>query len=245
VPAAAFGAAGAQHLQETGRHLGRGADGLWQLAKAERDADARNRKVSPNAPPPAPDRSALEQEERAIANGTRVEQLLNGFIAGKNQALHSADDAFYRRRGGDAIAAAPGIEQRLRALREAALEQATDDQRFVLAQRLDAQMRDAGEGIGRHIAAQSVEWQRDTANARQALIRTAFELEPDDDEKLLDLAEAYASGARELARIDGLPDATATVADAPIRGAAAFGQGFRSRLKPRGSRRPPRARRRS
>jgi hypothetical protein len=34
--AAAFGSAGAQHLQESGRHLGRAADGLWQLAKAER-----------------------------------------------------------------------------------------------------------------------------------------------------------------------------------------------------------------
>lgn len=65
---------------------------------------------------------------------------------------------------------------------------------------------DAGEGIRRHVAAQSLEWQRDTANARLALIRNTFELEPDDDDKLIDLGEAYASAAIELARINGDPD---------------------------------------
>jgi hypothetical protein len=47
-----------------------------------------------------------------------------------------------------------------------------------------------------------------------ALIRT-FELEADDDEKLIGLAEAYATAARELARIDGGSDGgTAIVAEA-------------------------------
>jgi hypothetical protein len=60
-PAGAFGATGAQHLQESGRHLERAADGVWKLATAEGAA-----------------------EERAIANETRVEQLLNGFIAARH-----------------------------------------------------------------------------------------------------------------------------------------------------------------
>jgi hypothetical protein len=130
--------------------------------------------------------------------------------------LHQADDAFFRQRGDGAIRAAPEVDRMLQAMREATLAQAAnDDQRQLLARRLDAQMRDASDVIGRHVAAQSLEWQRDTAAARQALIRTAFELEADDDDKLIGLADAYATAARELARIDGAPDGgAATVAEA-------------------------------
>jgi hypothetical protein len=141
---------------------------------------------------------------------------VNDFIAGRQHALHNADDAFFRQRGDGAIRAAPEVDRMLRQMREATLEQAAnDDQRQLLARRLDAQMRDAGDVIGRHVAAQSLEWQRDIAAARQALIRNAFELEADDDDKLIGLAEAYATAARELARIDGAPDGgAATVAEA-------------------------------
>jgi hypothetical protein len=37
-----------------------------------------------------PGSSALEQDERTVANETRVEQLLNGIIAGRQHVLQAA-----------------------------------------------------------------------------------------------------------------------------------------------------------
>jgi len=57
----------------------------------------------------------------------RVEDLVNRFIAGKQEALFTAPDAFYRQQGGDAVAG------RLEALRTATLDQARDDARCINA----------------------------------------------------------------------------------------------------------------
>jgi hypothetical protein len=55
---------------------------------------------------------------------------VNGFIAGRQHALHNADDALFRQRGDGAIRAAPEVDRMLRVMREATLEQAAnDDQR--------------------------------------------------------------------------------------------------------------------
>jgi hypothetical protein len=215
-PPAAFGAAGAQHLLQAGETLRRAGDDLWKAAERGTPTKPRIGPIDTGGPSRPSGQGALEPDERTVANETRVEQLVNDFIAGRQHTLHNADDAFFRQRGDGAIRAAPEVDRMLRQMREAALEQAAnDDQRQLLARRLDAQMRDAGDVIGRHVAAQSLEWQRDTAAARQALIRNAFELEADDDDKLVGLAEAYATAARELARIDGAPDGgAATVAEA-------------------------------
>jgi hypothetical protein len=56
-------------------------------------------------PPPPPDPATLREQQ--IADNTRAEQALNGFIAGKQAALFEAPDAFYRAQGEDAIHAAP------------------------------------------------------------------------------------------------------------------------------------------
>ena len=85
----------------------------------------------------------------------RVEGLVNGFIAGKQDALFDAPDAYYRQQGADALDGAPAIAQRLQDLRSATLDQARDDgERAALAPRLDAHLDDAMDGIGRHLEAQ-------------------------------------------------------------------------------------------
>src|SRR6185437_2333934 len=110
------------------------------------------------------------------------------------------------------------------------LEQARDDERAALGPRLDAHIDDAMDGIGRHVAAQRLVFQRNTLGTRQALIRRAAELEHDNDDKIAGLAEAHAGAAQELARLDGVdpesPEAAAI-------GAAARSQILRSAIDQR------------
>ncbi|MBN9086317.1 MAG: hypothetical protein J0J01_05375 [Reyranella sp.] len=135
----------------------------------------------------------------------RLEGLINRFIAGKQEALFTAPDAFYRARGGNAVDGAPAIADRLQALRFATLDQARDDgERLALGPRLDLHVADAMDGINRHITAQRAVHQRQVLAERRRLIRRAAELEPDNDDKIDGLAEAQASAAQALARLDGI-----------------------------------------
>jgi hypothetical protein len=157
---------------------------------------------SPPSPPPPP------------VDDHRVEDLVNGFIAGKQVALFDAPDAYYRTTGADAVDSAPAITQRLQDLRLATLDQARDDgERAALAPRLDAHLDDAMDGIGRHVAAQQTVRQRQIIGTRQALIQRAAQLEHDNDDKIAGLAEAHASAAQELARLSGVEPGSADEAD--------------------------------
>ena len=159
--------------------------------------------VAQSAPPPPPP-----------VDDHRVESLVNGFIAGKQDALFDAPDAYYRQQGADALDGAPAITERLQALRSATLDRARDDgERAALAPRLDAHIDDAMDGIGRHVEAQRLVFQRNTLATRQSLIRRAAALEHDNDGKIAGLAEAHASAARELARLDGVAPGSADEAD--------------------------------
>ena len=161
----------------------------------------------------------------------RVEGLVNGFISAKQDALFTAPDAYYRQQGRDALDGAPAIAQRLQDLRTATLDQARDDgERAALARRLDAHLDDAMDGIGRHLDAQRLVFQRNTLGTRQALIRRAAELEHDNDDKIAGLAEAHAGAAQELARLDGVdPDS----AEGAAIGAAARSQILRTAIDQR------------
>jgi hypothetical protein len=135
----------------------------------------------------------------------RVEGLDNGFIAGKQDALFDAPDAYYRSQGRDAIDGAPSIVQRLQDLRLATLDRARDDgERAALGPHLDAHIDDAMDGVGRHLDAQQQVLQRQIIATRQGLIQRAATLEHDNDDKIAGLAEAHASAAQELARLDGV-----------------------------------------
>ena len=171
----------------------------------------------PSSPPPVDDH--------------RVEGLVNGFIAGKQDALFAAPDAYYRTQGRDALDGAPAIAQRLQDLRSATLDRARDDgERAALEPRLDAHLDDAMDGIGRHVEAQREVFQRNTLGTRQALIQRAAALEHDNDDKIAGLAEAHAGAAQELARLDGVdPDSS----EAAAIGAAARSQILRTAIDQR------------
>jgi hypothetical protein len=134
--------------------------------------------------------------------------MVNHFIAGKQEALFTAPDAFYRLEGAEAVEGQPAINDRLQALRSATLDLARDDsERAALGPRLDLHIDDAKDGIDRHVAEQRRVYQRQVVSRRQALIQRAAELEHDNDDKIMGLAEANATAAREGARMDGIaPD---------------------------------------
>jgi hypothetical protein len=153
------------------------------------------------APPPAPPE----------ADYPRVEGLVNRFIAAKQDALFNAPDAYYRTAGVDAVDGAPAVLDRFSGLRDTMLEQARDDdERAALGPRLDLHIDDARDGIDRHVTKQRDAVSRQIISERQTLIQRAAALEHDNDDKLDGLAEANASAAAELARINGEPDAPAT-----------------------------------
>jgi hypothetical protein len=151
-----------------------------------------------------PARAATDAEGRRLSRRRAV----NRFIAGKQETLFDAPDAFYRQEGADAVDGAPAITQRLQALRTATLDQARDDsERAALGPRLDLHIEDAMDGVDRHVSKQQEALQRQIVSERQTLIQRAAELEHDNDGKIHGLADAHASAALERARMDGIaPD---------------------------------------
>ena len=169
------------------------------------------------APDPAPPPDPVVTCEEKIADDTRVEQSLNRFIAGKQAVLFEAPDAFYRAQGEDAIHAAPGMVQKLDALRRDLLDRlGNDTQRRRLGDALDAQMQLAREGIARHVAEQSLAWQRAVAQDRIALLTREAALHHNDDGLIDSLGHAAATAARAHARV-GAPSAEFTPRDEGLR----------------------------
>jgi hypothetical protein len=155
----------------------------------------------------------VPQPEAPPADDHRVEDLVNRFIAGKQEALFDAPDAYYRTTGSDAVGGAPAVIDRLNGLRDATLEQARDGgERAALGPRLDLHIDDARSGIDRYVARRQEEVTRQTIAERQRLIQRAAEREHDNDDKIDGLAEAHASAAQELARMNGEPEVPAMAA---------------------------------
>jgi len=122
---------------------------------------------APPAPPPDPRVARAEK----IANDTRVESELNRFIASKQDALFNNPDAFYRTQGSDAIHAAPVARKNLEQFRDNLLDGlANDYQRKRLGAALDAQMQLTRQQMARHVAEQSLVWQRQVALDRIDLL---------------------------------------------------------------------------
>jgi hypothetical protein len=177
--------------------------------------------MTPAEPPPQPDTADVDPY--------RVEALVNRFIAAKQDALFTGRDAYFRHKGSDAVRLLPHITNWLLDLRneqlarplpyypqssdqlapESLIRLLTDGERAALGERLDAHIADAMDGINRHVAAQRDVLNRQTLAERQALIQRAAELEHTNDDKLAGLAEANASAARELGRMNGKPEGPA------------------------------------
>jgi len=186
----------------------------------------------PGAPPGVPAPVAASPDpgaarEDRIADDTRVEQALNRFIAGKQHALFEAPDAFYRAEGEDAIHAAPVATRKLDALRRDLVDGlANDYQRRRLGAALDAQKALVRDGMARHVAEQSLAWQRGVARDRIALLTREAALHHNDIDLVDTLGHAAATAARAHARVGGGPpggeaeDAAAAQARSAVLGAA-------------------------
>ncbi len=143
-------------------------------------------------------------EEMRDANDARVQELANGFISGQQFTLYTDKDAFYRKKGQDAINGAQAATDKLIQLKNESLGMAANPyQRKALSRMLDAQLTEATNGISRHVAVQSQEWQKQTALARQSLNRNQASLEWNDIGKIEVLAKANEDAALEVARLMG------------------------------------------
>ncbi|MBS0538207.1 MAG: lipid II-degrading bacteriocin [Proteobacteria bacterium] len=179
--------------------------------------------IEPAAPPPDP----MAAREEKIANDTRVESEINRFMAARQDALFHAPDAFYRTEGEDAIHAAPVARQKLDDLRQDLIDRAANDyQRGRLTSALDAQMELTRDGLARHVAEQSLAWQRQVAQDRIALLAKEAALHHGDDSLIDVLGHAAASAARAHARVGDGPiggeaeDSAAATARSGVLGAA-------------------------
>jgi len=157
---------------------------------------------APPAPPPDPRVARAEK----IANDTRVESELNRFIVSKQDAMFNNPDAFYRTRGEDAIHAAPVARKDLEQLRDNLLDGlANDYQRQRLGAALDAQMQLTRQQMARHVAEQSLVWQRGVAQDRIALLTREAALHHNDDDLIDGIGAGAANAARAHARVGGGP----------------------------------------
>jgi hypothetical protein len=160
---------------------------------------------APPAPPPDPRVARAEK----IANDTRVESELNRFIASRQDAMFNNPDAFYRTEGENAIHAAPVARKNLEQLRDNLLDGlANDYQRQRLGAALDAQMQLTRQQMARHVAEQSLAWQRGVAQDRIDLLAKEAALHHNDDDLIDGLGAAAANAARAHTRVgDGPVDA--------------------------------------
>ena len=155
---------------------------------------------APPPPPPAPS---------SPVDPHRIESLANRFIAASHGVLHGAPDAFFARAGAHALDGAPAVAARLSHLRDATLELARDEaERRALAGRLAPYHELALADVDRHVAAQQGVFARQAIAERQALTLQAAGLAHNED-ALPGLAEAHATAARALARLEGRPEAPA------------------------------------
>lgn len=155
----------------------------------------------------------MAMREMRDANEARVQDLANGFISGQQFTLYTDKDAFYRKKGQDAINGAQAATDRLLELKKDAIGLAANSyQRNRLGEMLDAQIKSATDGIGRHVATQSMEWQKNVAEGRQALTRNQAALQYNDTGAIDGLALAAETTAREQAKLAGVAGTDAETA---------------------------------
>jgi len=149
------------------------------------------------------DNMALSMMEEA--NEARVQELANGFMSGSQFTLYTDKDAFYRKRGQNAIDGAQAATDKLLELKKEAIGNAANDtQRRRLEKILGAQIVEANGGISRHVSTQAVEWQKGVAEGKQALIRNQAALDWNDVDKIDGLALAAEDTAKAQAKLAGL-----------------------------------------
>ena len=104
-------------------------------------------------------------------NDSKIQELNNDFIKSQQDLLYNGDKAFYRQQGKNAIDAAPAATQALIDLKTNIINQTSNPyQRERLSRMLGAGVAEANNGISRFVAAQSMEWQKQTDVATAKLM---------------------------------------------------------------------------
>jgi len=138
-------------------------------------------------------------------NEARVQDLNNQFIGQQQKLLYTAPDAFYRKQGADAITGAPDATQQLLDLQKGLIDQTSNEyQKQRLTGILNSHVNEATNGISRHVATQSIEWQKNVTQGKQDLVVNQARLDNGDWEKVDGLAGAAELNAVQMAKTQGL-----------------------------------------
>lgn len=107
---------------------------------------------------------SIFEKEAALANATRTQELNNQFVAASQGILFTDKDAYLTKQGADAIHAAKPTADALTALKDNILGQASNAaQKAILEKTLSYHVDSATQMMSRHVAQQSLVWQKATA----------------------------------------------------------------------------------
>ena len=128
---------------------------------------------------------AIYQREAAIANQTRVQELSNQFVAGSQGILYTNPDAYLTKQGSEAIHGAKATTDALNALRASIMGQVGNSAQLAgLRDRLDTHFDSATNMVARHVAQQSLVWQKATAEGTVTNGANAMVLDYNDPAKV-------------------------------------------------------------
>src|SRR6185312_8342684 len=112
---------------------------------------------------PLPQTDLPDDPATAIVDGTLAQSFNNDFIAGQQRLLYTDPDAFYRKEGAFAVAAAPAVLDQLQELRDRLLDTTVNArQRRNFSQTLDSHLFITKDNVARHAARQSLVCQNAT-----------------------------------------------------------------------------------
>jgi hypothetical protein len=107
--------------------------------------------------------------EISRVNSTRAQELENQYLGRQQEILSTGPEAYFNKRGRDALLGADDIVAKLEAARQETLGQAANPmQRGLLKRALDRHGIAAQYDIGTHVGRQSLAWQQEVANGRLA-----------------------------------------------------------------------------
>src|SRR5438132_12010639 len=113
--------------------------------------------------PPQPPQQVSAQAD-SLGDEIRVEALKNDFTARHQELFHGGPDAALQLTGESAMDAAEPTLAKLAEARDELLERTRNPaQRAMLAKSLDLHLWLARDDLDRHVAAQKLEWQKQTA----------------------------------------------------------------------------------
>jgi hypothetical protein len=141
------------------------------------------------------------RQEADRANATRAMELQNQFLDRQRAILSTGPDAFFDRRGREAVLGANDVLSRLQDARAEMLDQtANAAQRRLLQAALDRHALVEHGDIGEHVGRQSLQWQNEVATGRLDHLRHQTALDHGDPGAIGAYATASESAARERAR---------------------------------------------